>query len=117
MYMVNINGKEYNTPPFSAGMMRRLVSPVMDKSAGMIALINAPTSEKREITTEEVVHISKIQRELVLEHTDIVLACLKQQYPELTLDDVETLTPTHISKLFNKIYLMTISGANEVGEK
>jgi hypothetical protein len=83
----------------------------------MIGLINTTKSEERDLTVEEVKQLSTTQRELAIEHANLVLAALKNQYPELTLDDVETLTPTKISALFNDIYLLTVSGSNEPGEK
>jgi hypothetical protein len=83
----------------------------------MIGLINTTKYEERDLTVEEVKQLSTTQRELAIEHTNLVLAALKNQYPELTLDDVETLTPTKISALFNDIYLLTVSGSNEPGEK
>lgn len=116
-YEVVLNGKTYNLPPFNAGQMRRLVDPVIQKSAQMIALINTTKAESRDLTVDEVKQLSTTQRELAIQHTELLLAALKNQYPELTLDDVETLTPTRISALFNDIYLLTVSGANEPGEK
>ena len=56
------------------------------------------------------------KRQIDVKHTELILAALQNQYPHLTLEEVETLTPNRITQLFNEILTITTAGTNEPGE-
>lgn len=111
-----INGVTYNLPPFNAGQMRKQVDPVTRQAADMLSLLGKAREEDRALTPEETRILTLNQREISIKHAELLLAALQNQYPKVTLDDVETLTPTKISHLYNEIYSLTVAGDNEPGE-
>jgi len=114
---VTINGISYNLPPFTAGQLRRKADPANQKAAEAIKIHAKAIEESRSLTSEEIQKVTILQREVRNEYTELVLAALNNQYPELTIEDVETLTPVAITKIFNEILMLTLTGDNEPEKK
>jgi len=113
-HVVTIKGQAYNLPPFTAGQMRRQVDPVLQATRDI--LTRAQGLQEGDPNAEEVLDLTIQQRDLARQQADLVLAALQNQYPHVTLDDVETLTPARISQTFNELHQLTIQGSNEPGE-
>lgn len=114
-HIVTIKGEAYNLPPWNAGQMRRQVDPILQGTKTLLDQAQAiQAGHKFEPT--ELLDISMRQRETARDQAELVLAALQNQYPHLTLDDVETLTPARIAQVFNELLLLTCSGSNEPGE-
>ena len=113
-HVVIIKGQAFNLPPFTAGQMRRQVDPVLQGTMDILGKAHA--LQAGEATAEAVLELSLLQRDIARQHAELVLAALQNQYPHLTLDEVETLTPTRISQVFNELHQLTIQGSNEPGE-
>jgi hypothetical protein len=113
-HVVTIGGKVFNLPPFTAGQFRRLVDPVLQKARE--TMLKIAEMDKTALKNEDLMDLTFAQREIEQGHADCVLAALQNQYPSLTMDDLDTLTPHRITATFNEIILITQTGANEPGE-
>lgn len=112
--VVAIKGQVFNLPPFTAGQMRRQVDPVLQATRDI--LTRAQALQEGNPNNEDVLDLTMLQRDLARQQADLVLGALQNQYPHVTLDDVETLTPARISQVFNELHQLTIQGSNEPGE-
>lgn len=114
-HTVTIKGEVFNLPPFTAGQMRRQVDPLLKATQELLAKAQGVV-EAGEPSASDALDLSVEQRRLACLQGDLVLAALQNQYPHLTLDDVETLTPSRIAQVFNELHLLTTAGDNEPGE-
>ena len=95
--------------------MRRQVDPLLEDLAALLDLANSLKAEG-ELAGAEMFDLTRRQRQVARAQSDLVLAALRNQYPHLDQEAVETLTPARISQVFNEILLLTTSGSNEPGE-
>lgn len=111
-HTATIGGKVYSLPPFTAGQMRRRVDPTFELTASLL-------KQAKEIEAggspdaEDLVEMSLSQRKIQREHAELVAMAIQNQYPKFTLDDLDDLTPTEVSDLFNRIMVITTTGVNE----
>ena len=111
-HTITLGGQVYNLPPFNAGQMRRKVDPLMQETKELLARVEGIT----EPTNADALDLTMCQRDIARRQAELVLAAIQNQYPHLTLEDVETLTPSRIAQLFNEIMMLTTLGDNEPGE-
>lgn len=114
-HVVTIKGEAFNLPPFTAGQMRRQVDPVLKETAEILTQAQALMASA-DPSAENVLTLTIQQRRVACQQAELVLAALQNQYPHLTLDDVEALSPTRVSQVFNELLMLTTSGTNEPGE-
>lgn len=114
-HTVTIKGKVYSLPPFNAGQFRRLVDPILLQAKTALERLEAIKTDSGSANAE-LIDLTLLQREIERGHAECALAALQNEYPALTMDDLETLTTHRISGLFNEIMLVTQTGVNEPGE-
>jgi hypothetical protein len=114
-HVVTIKGEAYNLPPWNAGQMRRQVDPMLQETKALLEQAGIIQSGQAPVPAL-LLDLSMRQRNVARAQAELVLAALQNQYPNLTLDDVETLTPARIAQVFNELLLLTCSGSNEPGE-
>jgi len=114
-HTAKIGGKDYNLPPWNAGQFRRLVDPILEETKEILDRLET-IKEGAEPDGQTMLALTISKRQIDVKHTELVLEALKNEYPHMSMVELETLTPTRITQLFNEILLITTSGTNEPGE-
>lgn len=90
MSTVEIQGKTYNIPPLNVGQVRRNWSTFVEIITGL----QSATTELEQIAA--VTKFTDAQAE-------ILLCALKNEYPHLSMDDIDTLHPADLRKAVNHV--------------
>jgi len=93
---ITIQGKTYNLPPFNTGQIRRSLKPLLE---AVVKFGNGPSADPM----AQVLAFP----DLAGEHADLLLLALRNEYPDLTLEEVESLTFSEVQVALNKVIAMT----------
>lgn len=107
-----IKGQVMILPPFTTGQLRRHVDPLLEKNLE----IQKQARQIREDDIEAMQGLTVEARKLQRLQADVVLMGLQNTYPKTTMEDLDDLTPTQITTLFNLLQAVTQEGSNEPGE-
>lgn len=116
--IITLNGKDYTLPPFTAGQMRRVVSPLLTEARELQKA--AKDLQARMDDPEamgEMADLTSRSQQVMVRQGEAAVLGLNNAYPHLKLEDLEdAMTPLQMTHLFNRLIAVTMEGSNEPGE-